>query len=357
MKKLISTLIFSLGFSVIPTLSLASAADHLSADEKNTISIFKSASPKVVYVHRINRFQTPFAEQFEVSSGTGSGIVWDKKGHIITNYHVVHGADQLMVSFGKKTVPAKLVGAEPRKDIAVLKLRSVSDFPTFDAFTPFELCPTDTLVVGQKTIAIGNPFGLDHSLTTGVISALDREVPGVGGVNIRDMIQTDASINPGNSGGPLLDSQGCLIGLNTMIYSRSGAASGVGFAVPAETISRVVPQLIQYGRVKMSGIGIVPLEQKIASHFAKDGGVFVSRVLNNSSAAKAGLRGVQVDSYGRLILGDAIVAINGEKVSNYNDLYNILNDIPIGKKIEVSINRSGRVSNISMKTMDLSEDF
>ena len=355
MKKLIQGVSFVLFF--VSGLSFAVAAEHLSSDEKNTISIFKQASPNVVYVHKINRFQTPFAEQFEVASGTGSGVIWDKEGHIITNYHVVHGAHHLMVSFGKKTVPAKLVGAEPRKDIAVLKLESTNDFPSFEHFKPFELCSTDTLVVGQKTIAIGNPFGLDHSLTTGVISALDREVPSVGGVSIRDMIQTDASINPGNSGGPLLDSQGCLIGLNTMIYSRTGAASGVGFAVPAEAISRVVPQLIQYGRVKTSGIGIVPLESKIANHFAANKGVFISRVLKNTAAEKAGLRGVQVDNLGRLLLGDSIVAINGETVSNYNDLYNILNDIPIGKKIEVRINRSGKLKTISMKTMDLSEDF
>ncbi len=337
--------------------SVVLANEHLSSDEKNTISVFKQASPKVVYVHRMNRFQTHFSEQLEVASGTGSGIIWDKEGHIITNYHVVHGASHVMVSFGDKTVPAKLIGAEPRKDIAVLQLSSVKDFPTFKHFAPFKLCDTDTLVVGQKTMAIGNPFGLDHSLTTGVISALDREVPGIAGVNIRNMIQTDASINPGNSGGPLLDSQGCLIGLNTMIYSRSGASSGVGFAVPSETIARVVPQLIQYGRVKMSGIGIVPLDGHITNHFAKDQGVFISQVLENTPAAKVGLRGAQVDSFGRLLLGDAVVAINDKKISNYNDLYNILSDIPIGSKIDVSVNRSGKIKKVSMQTIDLSEDF
>lgn len=338
---------------LIGSVSFADSTSRLSLDEQNTISIFKNASPKVVYVHRINRFQTPFAEQFEVSSGTGSGVVWDKLGHIITNYHVVHGADHLMVSFGNKTVPASLVGVEPRKDLAVIRLDSLKDFPVFEQFVPFQLCYTDDLVVGQKTIAIGNPFGLDHSLTTGVISALNREVPGVGGVNIKDMIQTDASINPGNSGGPLLDSQGCLIGLNTMIYSKTGAASGIGFAVPAETIARVVPQLIQYGRVKMSGIGVIPLDARVAANFANNQGVFISEVLENTPAAQAKLVGVQVDAYGRLFLGDAIVAINDQKVSNYNDLYNILTEIPIGETIKVSINRAGQLKHFKMKTIDL----
>ena len=341
-------------FSFFAAAGIA-AANDLSADEKKTVAIFKQASPKVVYVHRLNRFETPFSEQFEVASGTGSGIFWDKAGHIITNYHVVHGASHLMVSFGDKTVAARVIGAEPRKDIAVLQLDSVAHFPSLKHFTPFKLCATDTLVVGQKTIAIGNPFGLDHSLTTGVISALGREVPGAGGVNIKDMIQTDASINPGNSGGPLLDSHGCLIGLNTMIYSNTGGASGVGFAVPAETISRVVPQLIQHGRVKMSGIGIVPLDARIANHFVKREGVFISKVFRHTPADKAGLKGVQLDAMGRLILGDAILAINHKKIKNYNDLYNTLSDIPIGSTIQLRINRHGHIKTISMKTVDLSE--
>ncbi len=355
MRKLILLMMF--GFFCLVEGSFASAAAHLSPDEKNTISVFQHASPNVVYVHKMNRFQTPYFEQFEVSSGTGSGIIWDKKGHIITNYHVVHGADHVMVSFGDKTVSAKLVGAEPRKDIAVLKVDSAADFPLLKQVTPFNICLTQSLVVGQKTIAIGNPFGLDHSLTTGVISALGREVPGAGGVNIRDMIQTDASINPGNSGGPLLNSQGCLIGLNTMIYSKTGAASGVGFAVPAETIERVVPQLIQYGRVKMSGIGIVPLERNIASHFADKQGVFISKVLKNTPANKAGLRGVRVDSLGRLMLGDAIVAINNKKIASYSDLYNFLSNIPIGEEIVLHINRFGKVRTVMLKTFDLSEEL
>lgn len=329
---------------------------YLSKDEQDTVSVFKKASPNVVYVHRMSRFQTPFSEQFEASSGAGSGIIWDKAGHVVTNYHVVHGADNLMVSFDNQTVPVKLIGAEPRKDIAVLELVKPGEFSILKKVAPFDIADTQSLVVGQKTIAIGNPFGLDHSLTTGVISALGREVPGVAGVNIRDMIQTDASINPGNSGGPLLDSQGRLIGLNTMIYSRSGASSGVGFAVPAETLARIVPQLIKYGRVKMSGIGIVPLQDHIAYRFGDTGGVFVSEVLPNTPAYKLGLRGVQLDQFGRLVLGDAIVAINDKKIKNYNDLYNTLADIPIGEKIKLKLDRFGKTREISIKTIDISEE-
>lgn len=352
MKKLISLLLISFAFSVF-----ASNQQHYSSDEKNTIEIFKNAAPKVVYVHRIQRLQNNFAEEFEVSSGSGSGIIWDKQGHIVTNYHVIHDADNIMVSIKNKTYPAKIVGAEPRKDIAVLKIISTKKLSVLNNFTPFELINTDDLVVGQKTIAIGNPFGLDHSLTTGVISALGREVPGIGGVNIRNMIQTDASINPGNSGGPLLDSQGDLIGLNTMIYSKTGASSGVGFAVPAQTIARIVPQLINYGHVKMSGIGLVPLEANFASNYQKLPGVYIAKVLPNTPAEKAGLKGVYADQFGRMVLGDAILAINNKKINSYNDLYNTLVDIPIGTKINLTINRHGEIKKMAVKTVDISEDL
>lgn len=354
MHKMLSTL--CLLFCFVSGTTWAAPAD-LSPDEKQTISVFKNAARNVVFVHRIQRFDTAFPEQVEVAAGSGSGIIWDDKGHIVTNYHVIHGSDKLMVSSGDKTVPAKLVGAEPRKDIAVLKLLDPNALYETRHFTPFKMTSKDNLVVGQKTIAIGNPFGLDHSLTTGVISALGREVPGVGGVTIKDMVQTDASINPGNSGGPLLDGHGRLIGLNTMIYSRSGTSSGVGFAVPAETVARIVPQLIQYGRVKMSGIGIVPLGQHIARYFQDDNGVFVAKVLPNSPAAKSGLIGAQMDGYGRLMLGDRIIGINKQPVKNYNDLYNILSRIPIGDKIDVAIQRFDKTKVFSMRTIDISEEL
>lgn len=353
MKKILTftmLMIFSISIN-------AKLQQHFSSDELNTIEVFKQASPKVVYVHKIQHVHNRYAEEFEISSGSGSGIIWDKYGHIVTNYHVIHDADNLMVSIDNKTVAAKLVGVEPRKDIAVLKLSSIQDFQALTNFKAFQLVETDKLMVGQKTIAIGNPFGLDHSLTTGVISALGREVPGIGGVNIRNMIQTDASINPGNSGGPLLDSQGALIGLNTMIFSRTGSSSGVGFAVPAETIARIVPQLIRYGHVKMSGIGVIPLEANITSYNRTVPGVYIAQVLPNTPAAKVGLHGVQTDQYERIILGDAILAINDKKINNYNDLYNTLADIPIGSKIKITINRHGKIQNFSVQTIDISADL
>jgi len=355
MRQFLSVLCLSV--TLIPSFSWASPISSLSPDEQQTISVFEKAAENVVYVHRIQRFQNAMSGQDEVAAGAGSGIIWDKAGHVVTNYHVVHGADKLMVSSGDKTVPAKLVGAEPRKDIAVLQLQSPGELYKTSKFVPFKLTNNDELVVGQKAIAIGNPFGLDHSLTTGVISALGREVPGAGGVTIKDMVQTDASINPGNSGGPLLNSQGALIGLNTLIYSRSGGASGVGFAVPAETVARIVPQLIQYGRVKMSGIGIVPLENSIARYFKHNRGVIVAKVLPNTPAAKLGLVGVKMDAYGRLILGDSIVGINQQSVKNYNDIYNILSRVPIGEKIEVAIKRADKTKVFSMKTIDISEEL
>ena len=201
----------------------ASNLDQMLPGERNTIEIFQKISPKVVYVHRMNTVATHVHEPLQVvQSGSGSGIIWDNKGHVVTNFHVIKGADTLSVTIGKMTIPAKVIGADPRKDIAVLLLKSPIAINDLKSFKPIEIAHTHDLLVGQKAIAIGNPFGLDHSLTIGVISALGRQVPGVGGVTIRDMIQTDASINPGNSGGPLLDSAGRLIGLNTMIYSQSG---------------------------------------------------------------------------------------------------------------------------------------
>ncbi len=352
-KKITYLLLVLIAFTA-STPYASNLKQHRSPDEENTIAVFQRAAPYVIYVHRINRFQTGFFEQVDVPSGAGSGIIWDNKGHIVTNYHVVKGADTILVSFKDKTLKATLIGAEPRKDLAVLRVDAPYELGLSKTFTPFETVKTQSLVVGQKTLAIGNPFGLDHSLTTGVISALGREIPSMEGVNIKNMIQTDASINPGNSGGPLLDSQGRLIGLNTLIYSKSGSSSGVGFAVPAETLSYLVPQLIQYGHIKLSGIGIIPLEGNISQYFSQESGLFIGKVLPNSPAEAAGLVGTQVDPYGRVILGDAILAINQHKISDYNDMYHTLSHIPIGETITVHISRHGKTHALKMKTMDIS---
>ncbi|WED44638.1 trypsin-like peptidase domain-containing protein [Legionella cardiaca] len=333
--------------------SYGTTLDELLPNERNTVEIFQKFSPKVVYVHRLATVVNHSYERMQVNAGAGSGIIWDAQGHIVTNFHVINGADNLTVSIGKLTVPAKVVGAEPRKDIAVLAIKSPKALELLKSFTPFELTHTNELLVGQKTIAIGNPFGLDHSLTVGVISALGRQVPGAGGVTIRDMIQTDTSINPGNSGGPLLDSKGRLIGLNTAIYSNSGSSAGVGFAVPADDIARIVPQIIKNGRVMLSGIGIQVVEPHIARRLGIEKGLLVADVLPHTPAAQAKLHGTVRDSWGRIHIGDVITAINGHPVKNYDNFYNILVDIKVGETINLSVLRQGKILNYKLRTIDI----
>jgi S1-C subfamily serine protease len=279
----------------------------------------------------------------EVPAGSGSGFVWDKQGHVVTNYHVVEKAEAVTVTFqDQKTYEAKIVGVDPRKDIAVLKVEA----PEALLF-PIKVAKQADLEVGQKAVAIGNPFGLDHTLTTGVVSALGRQVQGIGGVTIRDMIQTDAAINPGNSGGPLLDSQGQLIGMNTMIFSRSGSSAGIGFAVPVTTVARVVPQIIKNGRADQLGIGvnIDPLGR--LEHRYGIRGVVVLAVLPNGPAARAGLQGIQQGRRG-LTLGDVIVGIADKKVESYDDLYNILDSQKAGDRVTVRVQRGDRLLDIQV---------
>ncbi len=350
MKKTILILSAFLWF-VLPVQ--AAKLDDLLPNERNTIEVFQKASPKVVYVHRMTTVVNRSFERSQVPAGAGSGIIWDDKGHVVTNFHVIHGADKLAVSIGHVTVPAKVIGVEPRKDIAVLQITSPKALTLLKSFTPFEIAATNELLVGQKTIAIGNPFGLDHSLTVGVISALGRQVPGIAGIKIRDMIQTDASINPGNSGGPLLDSSGKLIGLNTVIYSQSGSSAGIGFAVPADDIARIVQQIIKNGRVVLAGIGIQRVEPNIALRLGVKKGILIAEVLPDTPAAYAKLRGTERDGWGRVILGDVIVALNGHPVDNYDALYHLLTDIKIGEKINLTVMRNGKTLHLKMKTIDI----
>ncbi|MFY7697367.1 MAG: S1C family serine protease [Legionella sp.] len=331
----------------------AADLDKLLPNERNNIEIFNQASPKVIYVHRMKTMINPALERLQVPAGAGSGIIWDKQGHIVTNFHVIREADQLAVSIGDKTFSAKVVGAEPRKDIAVLRLTSPKALQLLKDVKPFELAPTRELMVGQKTIAIGNPFGFDHSLTTGVISALGRQMPGIGGVTIRDMIQTDASINPGNSGGPLLDSSGRLIGLNTLIYSRTGSSAGVGFAVPADDIARTVTQIIKNGRVVLAGIGIQRVEPHTADLLGVKEGILIADVIPKTPAAMAGLQGTYRDSSGRINLGDIIIALNGHPVPDYDTMYNLLSQIPVGQRVHVTVLRDGKRVDYTMQTIDI----
>ncbi len=255
--------------TLIPLLIwLPGLAGDLGPEEIRQIEVFRRAAPSVVNVHSLALRRNLFSlDVFEIPRGSGSGFVWDREGHVVTNFHVLEGGSSFQVTLSdQSTWEAKLVGAAPAKDLAVLRI----DAPR-RKLDPLELGHSSTLVAGQKVLALGNPFGLDHSLTVGVVSALGRELRAPNGRTIRDVIQTDAAINPGNSGGPLLDSSGRLIGVNSAIYSPSGASAGVGFAVPVDTVRRLVPQLIQHGRPIRPGIGIVPLSEAIAARNELEG--------------------------------------------------------------------------------------
>lgn len=305
-------------------------------DEKNTINVFRKAAPSTVFVTQSRTVVDPSTmRSTDVPTGSGTGFVWDKKGHIVTNFHVIRGARILSVRlFDQTSYDAVVVGVEPPKDIAVLRINAPEK-----SLIPLGIPPEKyELVVGQKTIAIGNPFGLDHTLTTGVISALGRDVGGAGGVTIKDMIQTDAAINPGNSGGPLLNSSGQLIGMNTMIYSASGSSAGIGFAVPVDTIRRVVPQLVQFGKVEQVGIGIEidPLG-RIERRFGIRG-VLVLKATPGGPAERAGVQGV-TQAQNTFQLGDVIVGIGDKPVESYDDLYNALDGLKPGGKVKVKLVR------------------
>lgn len=339
------------GFLVAPSFALN--LDTLLPDERNTVDVFQKNSPKVVYVHRLATVTNRSLQKTHIPDGAGSGIIWDNKGHVVTNFHVINGADDLAITLGNMTVPAKIIGTEPRKDIAVLEIKSPQALNYLKSFQPFDVVHLSDLIVGQKAIAIGNPFGLDHSLSKGVISALGRQVPGIGGVTIHNMIQTDTPINPGNSGGPLLNSAGQLIGLNTMIYSRSGSSAGIGFAVPADDIQRVVAQIINNGRVILSGIGIQRVEPNLANKLGVKKGILIADVLPNTPAAQVKLRGTHRDAWGRIVLGDIIVGVNAHPIANYDALYNMLTEIKVGEQVTISIQRGNKQMDVKMKTIDI----
>ncbi len=314
-------------------------ADALLPDEENTIKVFKEASASVVYVTNVSIARSFGMDEMAIPQGTGSGFVWDQSGHIVTNFHVIRGGDAFLVTLGDRTqLEARVIGSDPSKDIAVLKVEK-----SLDKLRSVRTAKFEALQVGQKTIAIGNPFGLDHTLTTGIISALGREVQGIGGITIRDMIQTDAAINPGNSGGPLLDSAGNLIGMNTIIYSRSGGSAGIGFAVPVSFIMRIVPELIKYGKVVRPAMGISILNAGQQHYFRGDQiGVVVNEVSPAGPAARAGLRGFRRHRNGRIIMGDVIVAIESFPVKDFDDLYNALDHFKPGDAVTVKIERESQ---------------
>jgi S1-C subfamily serine protease len=313
------------------------ARGDLADDEKNTIAVFREVSPSVVYITTIEVQRNLFTlNLYEIPKGTGSGFIWDQEGRIVTNFHVIADANRIEVTLADHTTwKAALVGAAPDRDLAVLQISAPAG-----KLRPIMVGESDGLQVGQKVFAIGNPFGLDQTLTTGVVSALGREIRSMTNRTIHNVIQTDAAINPGNSGGPLLDSAGRLIGINTMILSRSGTNSGVGFAVPVQEINRVVPQIIRHGKMFRPGLGISVANERLVRELGLEG-VLVLRVESGSSADKAGLRGTQ-QVRGGLILGDIILAVNGVRIADYNKLRDEVEKYQVGDSVTLTLLRDNR---------------
>jgi S1-C subfamily serine protease len=314
-------------------------------DEQKIIDIYNKAKSSVVNITSLTLVRSSYSMNAQqVPKGTGSGFVWDKKGYVVTNYHVIEGANgaqvTLTTSSGTLSRRAKLVGTAPDKDLAVLRV----DAPE-DVLVPIEIGKSADLQVGQRVFAIGNPFGLDHTMTEGIISALNRSIDSASGRPIKGVIQTDAAINPGNSGGPLLDSAGRLIGVTTAIYSPSGAFAGIGFAIPVDEVNRVVPQLIAHGKVVRPGLGIHVATDRDARENNLEG-VLVLSVQPDSAAAQAGIRPTKRDEDGNIVLGDLIVAIDNTPVKTNNDLFSALEQHKVGDQVTVRVSRDG-------KTVDL----
>ncbi len=308
--------------------------------EEATIKLFEEARQSVCFITTLNVRQDYFNRNSEeIPSGTGSGFVWDKEGHIITNFHVIKDVIQqgraTVTLSDRKTYDAKLVGIAPEKDLAVLKIDLAAE-----SLKPIPVGTSHDLRVGQSTFAIGNPFGLDQTLTTGVISALGREIQSLTGRPIRDVIQTDAAINPGNSGGPLLDSSGRLIGVNTQIYSPSGASAGIGFSIPVDEVNWVVPDLIKYGEVRRPVLGVSLLPGQYADQLQVEGAM-IAEVIKGGPADKAGLKAIGQDARGNFIAGDIIKSVNDIKVKNFNDLALALEKYQPGEKVKLLIDRKG----------------
>lgn len=315
-------------------------------DEKRTVDIFERCSRSVVYVSPLvtRRRATAFGYRSFTETGTGSGFVWDQAGHIVTNYHVIRSATGCLVTLADNSVhEARLVGEWPDKDVAVLKI----DAPAERLF-PIPLGTSRDLRVGQTVLAIGNPYALDFTLTTGIVSALNREIESVTKRPIFGVIQTDAAINPGNSGGPLLDSAGRLIGINTAIYTQSGSSAGIGFAVPVDTINRVVPQLITYGKVIRPSLAATFADDFVARRLNLDG-VLVLSVRPEGPADAAGIRPTTETPKGEIELGDVIVGIGGKAVRNVEALLDALAAHEVGETVDVTVKRDGRETAVPVR--------
>ncbi len=315
------------------------ARGTLAESERATIAIFEAVSPSVVLVISSAGRGNLSGEQI----GAGTGFIWDEAGHVVTNNHVVQGGDITVRLASGEDIPAEIIGQAPQYDLAVLRL---SRSPNAQ---PLAIGTSADLRVGQAAFAIGNPFGFDRTITSGIVSALGRQLPTEQGREIADVIQTDAAINPGNSGGPLLDSAGRVIGVTTAIYSPSGAYAGLGFAVPIDTVVRVAPQLIADGRAPIAGIGIMAADQAVATRLGVEG-VLVWQTINGSAAAEAGLRGTDPTSG---VLGDVIVQAEGEPVRRLADLTRALDRIGVGNNIALTVQRGDNTMQVSVSIEDI----
>jgi len=331
-KRINSLLLFVvLGALVCPKATGA----QLRPEEEITVKIFERVSPSVVFIKNASVQWDWFSDYLlEVPRGAGSGFIWDTDGHIVTNFHVIYQADKIEVFLpDQKSYPAEVVGFSPQHDLAVLKISAPEEL-----LKPIPVGSSRDLKVGQWAISIGNPFGLDYSMTTGIISALGRSMTSIGGRKIRDVIQTDAAINPGNSGGPLLDSQGNLIGVSTMIYSPSGASAGVGFAIPVNIVKRIVPQLIQYGKIKRAGLGVTLVHDNIRERLGMQGALILG-FDRGSAADQAGLRPTRRSPSGEIVFGDLITVLDDRPIKGNDGLIEYLDSKNTGDRVEIKFRR------------------
>lgn len=313
----------------------------LAADELSTIALFENGLPSVVNISTLAVQEDPFTRRiYKSQKGMGSGFVWDKDGHVVTNYHVLEGASEARVTlWDQNTYRAVLVGKDKLKDLAVLKIQASEK-----ELHPVPIGKSADLKVGQKVYAIGNPFGLDGTLTTGVVSGLGREVDSNTGGTLKNLVQTDAAINPGNSGGPLLDSAGRLIGVNTAILSTSGSSAGIGFAIPVDEVNLVVPELIKFGRISRPTLGIRVASERDATMLGVNGGLIITRVIDGGPGDQIGLRpALREGLLGRIRLGDILVSIDGQPTRTPEDLFNVLGSHKVGDEITIRFRRGSQL--------------
>jgi len=340
------------GHALTPSLAKARAVEPrgpLSEWEQVPIRRFKEAAPSVVYITTTEERSRDFfgIDVVEVPAGSGTGFIWDDQGHVVTNFHVIQGAARAYITLSDGSRhEATYVGGAQDKDLAVLQLAK-----TPPRLRPIPLGTSADLQVGQAVLAIGNPFGLDQTLTTGVVSALGREIQSATRRRIHGVIQTDAAINPGNSGGPLLDSAGRLIGVNTAIQSPSGASAGIGFAIPVDTVNRVVPQLIARGRLERPDLGFEPVAPRLMERaFGPRKGVMVGKLVRGGAADRAGLQGVGAEGR-RVLPGDLIQAVNGRTVEDWDGLLDAVEALPLGSSVPLDIEREGRRLKVQIRLL------